>query len=261
MALRPTRIEALGLKADVRSGALIRIEDVVMPGTGGAGNGVGLDLVVDSVEVVAHPEGGKPMPLIRTRFDSAWYPGDPPVTATTAAELEALTAANSAQGGSDIPEGWDIVGQQPGQSLEEADAIIRDHMEVAAVYERQQGQRQPPYFSNEISYRDATLSEATTLIYEPTKAGDIVFLIARSRQACRHHASRGYPCGSTQEVRGRKPGGPGHARSVLYPLALAGNAGIEPRQERCAALRRALRGGPGLLDTRRRQCRGHGSRA
>ncbi|WP_160194636.1 peptidoglycan-binding protein [Devosia riboflavina] len=172
-------IEALGLKADVRSGALIRIEDVVMPGTGGAGNGVELDLVVDSVEVMPHPEGGKPMLLIRTRFDSAWYPGDPPVAATTAADLEALTAANSAQGGSDIPEGWDIVGLQPGQSLEEADAIIRDHMEVAAVYERQQGQRQPPYFSNEISYLDATLSEAITLIYEPTRAGDIVFLIAR----------------------------------------------------------------------------------
>lgn len=172
-------IEALGLKAEVRSGALILIGDVVMPGTGGAGNGVELDLVIEGVEVLAHPDGGKPMLLVRTRFDSAWYAGPPEVAATSAADLEALTAASKTKGSSDIPEGWDIVGLRPGQTLEEADAIIRAHMEVAAVYERQQGQRQPPYFSNEISYLDATLSEAITLIYEPTKAGDIVFLIAR----------------------------------------------------------------------------------
>lgn len=172
-------IEALALKAEARSGALIRIEDVVMPGTGGAGNGVELNLVVDDVEVLPHPDGGKPMLLVKTRFDSAWYAGSPEVAATSAADLNALTTAKTAKGSSDIPEGWDIVGLRPGQTLEEADAIIRAHMEVAAVYERQQGQRQPPYFSNEISYLDATLSEAITLIYEPTKAGDIVFLIAR----------------------------------------------------------------------------------
>lgn len=172
-------VEALGLKAEARSGALIRIEDVVMPGTGGAGNGVELDLIIEGVETVPHPEGGKPMLLIRTRFDSAWYAGEPEVAATSAVDLEALTAASQVEGGSVIPEGWDIVGLMPGQTLDEADAIIRAHMDVAAVYERQQGQRQPPYFSNEISYLDATLSEAITLIYEPTKAGDTVFLIAR----------------------------------------------------------------------------------
>lgn len=174
-----TLIEALALKSEVRSGALIRVEDVVMPGTGGAGNSVSLDLVIESVEVLPHPDGGKPMLLIDTRFDSSWYAGDPPVAATSAADLETLLAESSSSAASALPDGWDIIGLRPGQSLEEADAIIRAHMQVAAVYERQQGQRPPPYFSNEISYLDATLSEAISLIYEPTEAGDIVFLIAR----------------------------------------------------------------------------------
>jgi len=52
-------------------------------------------------------------------------------------------------------------------------------MDVAIVFERQQGQRTTPYFQNETSYLDASLSEAITLIHEPTPAGDTVFLIAR----------------------------------------------------------------------------------
>jgi hypothetical protein len=94
--------------------------------------------------------------------------------------MEALLAETEAAGThTPVPDEWDIVGLKPGQTLEEADAIIRAHMEVAAVFERQQGQRTTPYFTNEISYLDATLSEAITLIYEPTANGDVVFLIAR----------------------------------------------------------------------------------
>lgn len=170
-------IEALGLKAEVRSGALVTIDDVIMPGTGGAGNNVVLDVVLDTVEVFPHPDGGKPMLLVKTRFDRAWYPSDPPVVATSIADLETVIAERDAE--SVLPDGWDIVGLKPGQTLEEADALIRKHMDVVAVFERQQGQRKPPYFSNEISYLDRALSEAITLIYEPTGKGDVVFLIAR----------------------------------------------------------------------------------
>lgn len=170
-------IEALGLKASPRSGAVIRVDNVALPGNVA---GAGLDLVVDSVEVQPHPDGGKPILMINTHFDSAWMPGEPPTTVATAADMEALLAGTGmVAAGTPVPAAWDIVGLKPGQTLEQADAIIRAHMQVAAVYERQQGQRTTPYLNNEISYLDATLSEAITLIYEPTAAGDIVFLIAR----------------------------------------------------------------------------------
>ena len=170
-------IEALGLRASPRSGAVVRVDNVALPGKISA---PGLDLVVDSVKVQPHPEGGKPILVINTIFDSAWLPGEPPTTIATAADMATLLAEiENAPVATPVPSGWDIVGLKTGMTLEEADTIIRAHMQVAAVYERQQGQRTTPYFSNEISYLDATLSEAITLIYEPTSAGDIVFLIAR----------------------------------------------------------------------------------
>ncbi|MGB3336976.1 MAG: peptidoglycan-binding protein [Devosia sp.] len=170
-------IEALGLRASPRSGAVVRVENVALPGNVAE---PGLDLVVDSVEIQPHPDGGKPILLLNTHFDRAWKPGAPPTTVSTAADMAALLAeTETAPLSTPVPEEWDIVGLKPGQTLEQADAIIREHMQVAAVYVRQQGQRTTPYFSNEISYLDATLSEAITLIYEPTAAGDIVFLIAR----------------------------------------------------------------------------------
>lgn len=171
-------IEALGLKASPRSGAVVRVDNVALPGNVAE---VGLDLVIDSVEVKPHPDGGKPVLMINTHFDSAWKPGSPPTTISTAADMEALLAEAemAAAVGTPMPDDWDIVGLKPGQTLEQADAIIRAHMQVAAVYVRQQGQRTTPYFANELSYLDATLSEAITLIYEPTPSGDIVFLIAR----------------------------------------------------------------------------------
>ncbi|MFP9135980.1 peptidoglycan-binding protein [Devosia sp. XGJD_8] len=173
-------IEGLGLKAPVRSGAVIRLDNAVMPGTAERrGMDVDLHVVIDSVEMVAHPQGGQVGMLINARFDSAWYAGTPPVQAASAADLETLLAESNAATATPTPESWDIVGLRPGQSLEEADAIIRKHMAVAAVYERQQGQRTTPYFHNERSYIDATLSEAITLIYEPTQSGDVVFVIAR----------------------------------------------------------------------------------
>jgi hypothetical protein len=170
-------IEALGLGASPRSGAVVRVDNVALPGNVAE---PGLDLVVDGVEVQPHPDGGKPILLINTHFDRAWKPGAPPTTVATAADMAALlTETETAPLSTPVPEEWDIVGLKPGQTLERADAIIREHMQVAAVYVRQQGQRTTPYFNNEISYLDATLSEAITLIYEPTAAGDIVFLIAR----------------------------------------------------------------------------------
>ncbi len=170
-------IEALDLRASPRSGAVVRVANVALPGNVA---GAGLDLVVDSVDVLPHPDGGKPILMINTHFDSAWLPGQPPTTVSTAADMAALLAeTETAPLATPVPGEWDIVGLKPGQTLEQADAIIRAHMEVAAVYVRQQGQRTTPYFNNEISYLDATLSEAITLIYEPTSAGDIVFLIAR----------------------------------------------------------------------------------
>ena len=170
-------IEALGLRAAPRSGAVVRVDEVALPGSLAE---FGLDLVVDHVDVRPHPQGGKPILLIRTHFDRAWKPGTPPTTVTTVEDMATLRAEiESAPLSTPVPEAWDIVGLKPGQTLEQADAIIRAHMQVAAVYVRQQGQRTTPYFNNEISYLDATLSEAITLIYEPTAAGDIVFLIAR----------------------------------------------------------------------------------
>jgi peptidoglycan hydrolase-like protein with peptidoglycan-binding domain len=169
-------IDRLGLTSGERSGAVVRVADIALPG---GESQFELDLVVESVEVRPHPEGGLPVLLVNARFARAWREGNPPTMLSDAGDLERLTAEAASPSATAIPPGWDIVGLQPGQTLEEAERIIRDHMDVAIVFERQQGQRTTPYFQNEISYLDASLSEAITLIHEPTPAGDTVFLIAR----------------------------------------------------------------------------------
>lgn len=169
-------IDRLALTSSQRSGAIVRVADIALPG---GESQFELDLVVDSVVVRPHPGGGLPVLLVNTRFARAWRQSNPPTLLSDAGDLERLTAEAASPSATNIPPGWDIVGLQPGQTLEEAERIIREHMDVAIVFERQQGQRTTPYFQNETSYLDASLSEAITLIHEPTPAGDTVFLIAR----------------------------------------------------------------------------------
>jgi hypothetical protein len=158
-----------------RSGAVIALADAVVPGMvpGRPSGPITYDVTVDGVEVLPHPAGSSPVLIIRASLASAH--GDTFETMDRD-RLAALKAEETA-----VPDGpgWDIVGLKPGQPLEEADGIVRAHMDVALVFARKGGVRPGPYFTHEVSYVASSLSEAITLTYEPGPTGDVVYAISR----------------------------------------------------------------------------------
>jgi peptidoglycan hydrolase-like protein with peptidoglycan-binding domain len=170
-----TLIEAFGLPYGAPSGALVVIDGLIAPG-GGQRAPIAVDVDLASIVALTDGERVNPPLLIDARFVAARYPTAEGETAFTRADYDDLTNA-FAEG--ELPETWDIVGLKPGQTLKEAEAIVRAHMPVTAAFAWTGGANGDVHFLNRRAFVSETLSESITLVYEPSARGDIVHAVVR----------------------------------------------------------------------------------
>lgn len=164
-------------KSAIRSGAVIMLDTIALPGTAVAKpERVELSVNIESVKVI-DITGSAPALAIKVSFAGATVGDAYQTAAITPADLEALRADVAAP--TDLPENWDIVGLKPGLKLAESEAMVRAHMDVAAVFTRKPGIRTQPHFLNERVFVSADLKEAIGLVYLPGPDGDIVYVISR----------------------------------------------------------------------------------
>lgn len=160
-----------------RSGAVILLDTIALPGTAVARpERIELSVDIESVDVV-DIAGSSPALAIKVRFAGANVADAYQTAAITPADLEALRTAVATP--SDLPENWDIVGLKPGLTLAQSEEMVREHMDVAAVFTRKPGVRTQPHFLNERVFVSADLREAIGLVYLPGPDGDIVYIISR----------------------------------------------------------------------------------
>lgn len=177
MYISTQTMEQFGWTGAARSGAVIMLDTIALPGTAVATpERVELSIAIESVDVI-EVAGSAPALAIRAKFAGAQV-GDAYHSAEmTLADLEAVRVALAAP--TEMPDNWDIVGLQPGLPLDKAEALIRDHMDVAAVFTRKPGVRTSPHFANERVFVSADLREAIGLVYLAGPDGDIVYVISR----------------------------------------------------------------------------------
>jgi peptidoglycan hydrolase-like protein with peptidoglycan-binding domain len=171
--------EALGYPGMEPTGAIIMVDSIPLPGMTASGGLQGIELELEILGVEAVPVNYSPNPVlaIRAALVGGSVQGAEYTFPAGPSELDAIRTAAAA--GTELPDGWDIVGLTPGMLLADAEAAIRAHMDVAAVFVRTPGERTEPIFLNERVFVSRALNEAISLTWEPGPEGEVVYAISR----------------------------------------------------------------------------------
>ncbi|WDR06490.1 peptidoglycan-binding protein [Devosia rhodophyticola] len=169
----------LGWLDNTRSGAVVLMDSILLPGkeTKIYLANAEIDIEIETVEIVPVSGAKLPAMAIKAKFAGLRAAnGAGQIASFTAGDLAAARASEAAV--TPLPEGWDIVGLRPGMTLAAAEAVVRSHMDVAAVYKRKPGVR-TTHFLNERAFVSSDLTEAIDLVYLPGADGDTVHVISR----------------------------------------------------------------------------------